>query len=404
MLREDTFFNDSLTGFHLTYSAIIEKINGNKTIVKHLYNCSLEDYYLNLLKAIIGNVEIDLLDLDYSGVEVERLVGDSLDTSESEIQYEIKSVEELIHKVEESKARLGIYTSGTTGKPKRIVHPVNRFISSARTGEKYKNDIWGFAFNPTHMAGLQVFFQSFLNRNPMVNIFSYQRKEIERQINDWSISHISASPSFYRSLLTDNFVCASVNRLTLGGEKSTKNFIEKLENIFPNAKVNNIYASTEIGAGLVADGELFTIPTSKSNLIKIEDDLLLFHRSIVAEFDFKGDWYSTGDKVEVVSHDPLKFKFVSREGTSINVGGYNVEPSEVEEMILQLDGVNDVSVYGKKNKMIGNLLMANIVLSAEADLKEIEIISFLREGLQSHKIPRIIKFVDAIELGRTGKK
>ena len=71
-----------------------------------------------------------------------------------------------------------MFTSGTTGQPKKVVHSIQTLTRSVRRGEKYNNQIWAYAYNPTHMAGLQVFFQAFENLNTLINVFNRTRSEI----------------------------------------------------------------------------------------------------------------------------------------------------------------------------------------------------------------------------------
>lgn len=118
-----------------------------------------------------------------------------------------------------------------------------------------------------------------------------------------------------------------------------------------------------------------------------------------------GEWYHTGDIVEFTEDG--RIKFVGRKNEMINVGGYKVNPNEVEEEIKKINGVLDAYVYARKNQLTGNILVAEVVLKdKELDLQEMEKIIYenLRTSLQNWKIPRIIKFVDEIKLTRTGKK
>ena len=85
----------------------------------------------------------------------------------------------------------------------------------------------------------------------------------------------------------------------------------------------------------------------------------------------------------------------------INVGGYKVNPSEVEDVIRCIDGVRDVSVYALANSVLGNIVASDIVI--DTDISEADIRKALQGILQNFKIPRVIKFVKSIEKTRTGK-
>ena len=89
----------------------------------------------------------------------------------------------------------------------------------------------------------------------------------------------------------------------------------------------------------------------------------------------------------------------------INVGGYKVNPMEVEKVIKHIEGVADAKVYGRKNSVLGYVIASDIIKEAELDKKELKklITNKCKELLQDFKIPRIIKFVESFEMTRTGK-
>ena len=86
----------------------------------------------------------------------------------------------------------------------------------------------------------------------------------------------------------------------------------------------------------------------------------------------------------------------------INVGGYKVNPFEIEECLMDLEEVKEAIVFGKPNSVLGNILCADIVI--ENDIKTFEIRKHLLKKLQNFKIPRVINYVSQIEKTRTGKK
>lgn len=51
------------------------------------------------------------------------------------------------------------------------------------------------------MAGLQVFFQAFANKNALINVFNKNRVEVYELLSEYHVTHISATPTFYRLLL-----------------------------------------------------------------------------------------------------------------------------------------------------------------------------------------------------------
>ena len=136
------------------------------------------------------------------------------------------------------------------------------------------------------------------------------------------------------------------------------------------------------------------------------DDELLIHRSLLGKsnsFQFDGDYYHSGDLIEWINREEGIFKFKSRKNELINVGGYKVNPGEVEDAINALEGVKQSLVYGKSNSILGNVLIAEVELEKGSFLTDLDIRKVLKEQLQDFKVPRKIKFVEAFSLTRTGK-
>ena len=277
---------------------------------------------------------------------------------------------------------------------------------SVRCAERYQWQVWAYAYNPTHMAGLQVFFQAFENQNTLVNVFGLARNEVYSLIEKYSVTHISATPTFYRLLLPFEKEYSSVQRITFGGEKSDRHLFDVIHDIFPLAKINNIYASTEAGSLFAAKGDCFQIPVSIRDKFMVVDDELLIHRSLLGRsesFSFDGDYYHSNDLIEWVDQQEGIFRFKSRKNELINVGGYKVNPGEVEVVINAIDGIRQSLVYGKSNSVLGNVLCADIQLEEGVLLKELDIRCQLKNKLRDFKIPRRIKFVESFALTRTGK-
>jgi acyl-coenzyme A synthetase/AMP-(fatty) acid ligase len=364
------------------------------------------NYFVNLIKALVSNQPLVLLDSDINTSEI-----DGLDESKVNVAVEIapivcQNMQKVVESVQNSSSEITLYTSGTTGQPKKVVHSLSTLTRSVRIGEKYQGKVWAYAYNPTHMAGLQVFFQAFENLNTLVNVFNKTRAYVYEQIFEKRITHISATPTFYRLLLPYEKEYDSVIRVTLGGEKSDQNLYASINMIFPNAKINNVYASTEAGSLFAAMGNCFQIPESIRDKFKVEDDELLIHKSLLGiseDFKFSGEFYDSGDLIEWVDKESGQFRFISRKNELINIGGYKVNPGEAENAILAINGVQNVYVYGKANSILGNVLCADVQLEPGITITELEIKKILGSQLQDFKVPRRIKFVEEITLTRTGK-
>ena len=396
----DKFFLD-LNGTCFLYSDLFERALSKKTFNQYCRGESI-DIFCGLLQSLVLDKPITLLDLSFSDDEIKNLVGVSdlskytEKTHEIDVKKALKSFKNgtFLQFLRLKNWKITLFTSGSEGRPKKVEHSFSSIFKDVRISEKHKKDIWGFAYNPTHMAGLQVFMQAFLNQNFIVDLFEVSATEAFKRIDKECISHISATPTFFRMLCGSDKSFKSVVRLTSGGERFDIRTMQKLQKNFVNAKVLNVYASTEYASMLVSNGEFFEL----SENMRINNNELFVFAKLNSE---QPQWHSTGDIIEFVDEQKKLFRFCSRKSDMINVGGYKVNPSEVEDVIRCIDGVRDVSVYALANSVLGNIVASDILI--DTDLSEADIRKALQGILQNFKIPRVIKFVESIEKTRTGK-
>lgn len=403
------FLRDITAGRVICWAELLNDLSETTHYNPYCYN---KDYY-GLFKHIIISMllgrEIILLDYDFSKEELINLTGrttfESLKTKLHKSLLSYRSKEELINQLRDTDSnwKLTLFTSGTTGIPKKVTHSFSSISRFVKVRQNKAADVWGFAYNPTHIAGIQVFLQALLNGNTIVRLFELPRDMIFAEINQNRITNISATPTFYRFLLPPDRTCPSVCSITVGGERLNSSTIQSIKKVFPNARITNVYASTEAGTLFASEGELFVIKEQFKDLIKIEDNELLVHQSLLGESEFKGRlWYKTGDMVEVIEKNQVKFRIVTRKNDIINVGGYKVNPYEVEEVIKSIQGVREVKVYKKNSSVLGSIVVCDII-AYDKRLDEKTIRQRLQGKLQEFKIPRIINFVNDLSLSRSGK-
>ena len=146
---------------------------------------------------------------------------------------------------------------------------------------------------------------------------------------------------------------------------------------------------------LAADGEILVRGPSVMARYRNDPD-----RTAEA-FDPNG-WLRTGDLVTIKDD---RVHFVGRCDTQLSVGGAKVTPEEVEHMLLQAPGVLDARVFGIPNVITGSVVAAEIVTKAtDHDSFRRAIITHLTGRLEPHKVPRIIRFVQSLQLSQSGKK
>lgn len=85
------------------------------------------------------------------------------------------------------------------------------------------------------------------------------------------------------------------------------------------------------------------------------------------------------------------------------VGGFNCYPAEIERAISTIPGVAAVAVIGVDDERLGQVGRAFIVRMPGSDLGEEQVIAWCHREMANYKVPRTVRFVDALPLDPTGK-
>ena len=104
-------------------------------------------------------------------------------------------------------------------------------------------------------------------------------------------------------------------------------------------------------------------------------------------------WLRTGDIGRL--DDEGNLFIVGRKKKIIVTGGENVYPEEVEECLLEHEGVKEAAVVGKDDGVLGQVPVA-FVAGRNGEKQTAELVRFCRKRLSSHKVPRAIEWFDAL--------
>ena len=115
----------------------------------------------------------------------------------------------------------------------------------------------------------------------------------------------------------------------------------------------------------------------------------------------EGGWFRTGDIVSVDKDDFVTVRDRIKE--LIITGGFNVSPTEVEDVLSGYPGVRDVCVVGLPRPGGGEDVVAAVVPSAGAGLDPEALLAFSRENLAAYKVPRRVAVMDELPRSLIGK-
>lgn len=115
----------------------------------------------------------------------------------------------------------------------------------------------------------------------------------------------------------------------------------------------------------------------------------------------RGGWFHTGD---MGKFDPDGYLYiVDRKKDMILVGGFNVYPREIEEILYGHPAVAECAVVGVPDEIRGEKVKAFIVCKQGMEVVASDLVRFCRERLANYKVPKDISFVDQLPKSATGK-
>ena len=335
-----------------------------------------------------------------------------------------------------------LFTTGTTGASKGVELSHRALVATA------ENLILGCGYRP----------DTFLIVPGPLNHANAIRKLFTTIINGSTIcllNGMSDIPGFYRALdypLGSKACCLppaairTIFALTndrIGTYSEKVDFIEsasaplpesdkvKLCQLLPNTRLYNNYGSSEAASVCMYDYNEF--PNKRecvgkempnSHVIVVDDA----HKEIKSDKEHMGLIACIGDvnmkgyvndpeltdKVlidgivytgDVGYKDDEGFVYIfGRKGDVINVGGIKVSPSEVEEVALTFDEIEDCICIAKEDKITGQALKLLIVMHQGSILNARKISEFLSLRLEADKVPRFYEQVEKIERTYNGKK
>lgn len=304
--------------------------------------------------------------------------------------------------------RILLTTSGSTGTPKVVARDRDSLLRGISKTENGSKAVWLLTYEPTSFAGLQVILHAMMNGAQLVEAGQDPAEAIRKA----PVTHISATPSFWRKILIQLRRASDLpylKQITLGGEAVTQELLDQLVKTFPHAGITHIYASTEMGACFYVKDKKAGIPamalTENPKIQGKVESGELFLKSERAMGGYEGKpgfdregWFATGD---MVREENGRIYFAGRKENILNVGGYKVYPYEVEEVIYEVPGVLHVKVSGQVSSVLGQIVKAELEVRAEEDEADIKrkVQELCRQRLAPAKVPRVIEIRTSLVRG-----
>jgi len=119
-----------------------------------------------------------------------------------------------------------------------------------------------------------------------------------------------------------------------------------------------------------------------------------------AEVMLPGGWLRTGD---IGRMDEEGFIYIEdRKKDMILVSGFNVYPNEIENVVVEMDGILEAAAIGVADEKSGEIVKVFAVRTSES-VTEQDVIEYCRENLTGYKRPKLVEFRDELPKTNVGK-
>ena len=331
-----------------------------------------------------------------------------------------------------------VYTSGTESLPKgaMLTHEaiIWQYISCAINGEMTEDDLVLHSLPLYHCAQLDCFFGPavYLGASSIVTAMPTPENLLPL-LEKHRITSYFAPPTVWISLLRaplfDKTDLSALRKGYYGASIMPVEVLRELQRRLPQVRLWNFYGQTEIAplaTALKPEDQLRKPGSAGKAVINVEtrvvDDQMrdvavgeigeIVHRSpqLLSGYyndpertraAFEGGWFHSGDLATVDAEGYLTV--VDRKKDMIKTGGENVASREVEEVVYKLPQVSEVAVIGLPHPHWVEAVTTVVVVKAGSTLSEDEVIAFCGTQMAHFKVPKGVRFVDALPKNPSGK-
>ena len=322
-----------------------------------------------------------------------------------------------------------LYTTGTTGRSKGVMISHRTIIADAENlidGQGFTHEL-AFVVNgplnhigslskiyPVVMLGATLMIVDGLkDMNKFFAAFDYPAEKMATFLVPASIRMLIQFSGEQLARYADK-----IDFIETGAAAISQADMEALCQLLPKTRLYNTYASTETGiiatynynGGKCIAGCLGR-PMKHSKLIITEDGLIACQGDTLMSgyvgdpertaSILRGDTVYTSD-IGMIDEDGL-LHLKGREDDVINVGGFKVAPTEVEDAAMSYSKLKDCICIAAEHPITGRALKLLVVMNDGEQLNKRELALHLKERLESYKVPMLYEQVEKVARTFNGK-
>lgn len=322
-----------------------------------------------------------------------------------------------------------LYTTGTTGKSKGVMLSetclsscADNFIADLKFSPDLLFIVSGplnhiaslFKIHPTLSVGATVcILDGLKDMNAFFNVFELPFEKFATFLVPASIRMIMQFSYERLCALADK-----IDFIETGAAPITSGDMERLSRALPHSRLYNTYGGTEIGCvatydfndGRYMEGCIGRPMKNASVEIAEDGGVVVSGLTVMSGYvnDEEGnskvfvDGKIHGADIGFIDEEGL-IHLTGRQGDVINVGGFKVNPLEVENAALTYPGIKDCICIAAEHPVIGAVLKLLVVLDKDAELDRHAVAVHIKSLLDPHKVPVLYEAVTSVQRTYNGK-
>jgi long-chain acyl-CoA synthetase len=328
-----------------------------------------------------------------------------------------------------------LYTSGTTGAPKGVALSHGNLESNARASAslyELDREAWGVGVLPlSHSYGLTVMNAGHILGTRGALLRWFNPEEVLKTIQEFRAETMSGVPTMFVYLLhypnASRYDTSSMRLWGTGAAPLPVEIVEPFERKF-GGKLLEGYGLTEaspvvsahrlsgvrklgsVGQSIpgvtvsIRDDDDCALPAGEVGEVCVKGPNVMigyYRNPEETAKTIRGGWLRTGDMGRL-DEDGFLY-IVERKKDLIIRGGFNIYPRDVEEAVYGFPKAAEAAVIGVPDALMGEEVVAFVVLKPGQAATAEEVIAFCRTRLAKYKCPKEVRFVEALPKSPVGK-
>ena len=333
-----------------------------------------------------------------------------------------------------------LYTTGTTGKSKGIM------ISNKSNVALAENILYGVCMKKgsvelvplpiSHSHGLRCCYANLLNGGAVILLDGLLNiKKAFSLIDKYNVTAMDLSPAAASMIIKLSKGAfwkydRQLDYIQIGTSPLSENLKRDLMDNMPTVRLYNFYGSTEAGRSCVLEFSsdsgknncigkptknakiVFTdenremIEATKENpgLLATAGDMNMtgyFHNEDLTAKTMKNGYVFSND-LGYMDRDGYVY-VIGRVDDVITYNGIKISPEEIEETAVNYKGIKDACCVPVSDKVFGQIPRLFISLNKDTEYDQTDFLEYLREHIDSNKVPKQIEVIDEIPRTYNGK-